>query len=897
MEAVFLLGVVVAVYVLVAPALGVAAFFRLRAVARRLEARLAVLEGGDGAAAVAPAAASMAQPRRGWPTAEDWAARRPENEVGAAVPPSGEPETGTPETPEAVFGEPAVAGASRTSFEERLTARWLVWLGAGTMALAAVFLVRYALERGLLGPDARVVAGLLLGTALAASGEWLRRRPSSRAIAARGRDFVPAALTGSGLFTLFASVYAASALYGLIGPGVAYLALSVIALGGVALALLHGPFVALLGLLGGYATPLLVESAAPLAWPVFLFLAMLTGAVACLVRWTGLAWLGWAALVGAVGWALFWLDGVFVAGDAGVLGAYLLAIAAAGLLATPIDPTVSSRWAWLQGGRLLALAWAVAVAFALLVLADMDGRGAASLLAIAGFAAGGLAAGRLLMGREVLLLPALVLVAALLALWPLPGPSSPVLLPPDGPWREPWLPVVLQSFVVTAVLHAGLFGVVGFLALRRAARPAFWAGVSAGMPVVVFALAYRQLGDFAVDLRWTPVALGLAGLALVAVALVQRRGDEAWRDDVVALYAAAVTASLALAATTVLREAWLTVALALELPALGWIALRLGNARLRQLAGVLALVVIARLVLNPFVLDYALGNAPAVGWVLYGYGLPALAFVAAARLFRRRADDGLVALLEGGAILFAVLLVTLEIQLLVAGSITGWPDHLLALGLQSSAWLTLALVLTRERPWFARPEVVWGRRVLAGAALVQALALQVLLFNPLWRVVEVGEVPLLNLLLPAYALPAVLAAWYGRRETRAWLAVASSVTGLVLAFVYVTLAVRQCFHGSRLDQGAASNAEWFSYSAAWLGFAAALLAAGILRRSTALRWASLVIVMATIGKVFLFDTADLEGLWRVASFLGLGLSLVAIGFIYQRLVFPIGARAKPPTSP
>ena len=209
----------------------------------------------------------------------------------------------------------------------------------------------------------------------------------------------------------------------------------------------------------------------------------------------------------------------------------------------------------------------------------------------------------------------------------------------------------------------------------------------------------------------------------------------------------------------------------------------------------------------------------------------------------------------------------------------------------------MALVLTRERPWFARPVVVWGRRVLAGAALVQALALQVLLFNPLWRVVEVGEVPLLNLLLPAYALPAVLAAWYGRRETRAWLAVASSVTGLVLAFVYVTLAVRQCFHGSRLDQGAASNAEWFSYSAAWLGFAAALLAAGILRRSTALRWASLVIVMATIGKVFLFDTADLEGLWRVASFLGLGLSLVAIGFIYQRLVFPIGARAKPPTSP
>jgi uncharacterized membrane protein len=36
--------------------------------------------------------------------------------------------------------------------------------------------------------------------------------------------------------------------------------------------------------------------------------------------------------------------------------------------------------------------------------------------------------------------------------------------------------------------------------------------------------------------------------------------------------------------------------------------------------------------------------------------------------------------------------------------------------------------------------------------------------------------------------------------------------------------------------------------------------------------------------VFLMDFADLEGLWRAASFLGLGFSLLAIGLAYQRFV-------------
>ena len=42
----------------------------------------------------------------------------------------------------------------------------------------------------------------------------------------------------------------------------------------------------------------------------------------------------------------------------------------------------------------------------------------------------------------------------------------------------------------------------------------------------------------------------------------------------------------------------------------------------------------------------------------------------------------------------------------------------------------------------------------------------------------------------------------------------------------------------------------------------------------------------TVAKVFLFDMADLAGIWRALSFIGLGLVLVGIGYLYQRVLFP-----------
>ena len=68
-------------------------------------------------------------------------------------------------------------------------------------------------------------------------------------------------------------------------------------------------------------------------------------------------------------------------------------------------------------------------------------------------------------------------------------------------------------------------------------------------------------------------------------------------------------------------------------------------------------------------------------------------------------------------------------------------------------------------------------------------------------------------------------------------------------------------------------------------YALVLLALGMRRQQSGLRWASLVLLVIVIGKLFLFDLSELQGLYRVASFLGLAVSLLLVSFAYQRFVF------------
>src|SRR5581483_5373706 len=180
------------------------------------------------------------------------------------------------ETETAASTPPPPLPPADVGFEERIGTRWVVWIGGLTLALGGFFLVRYSIEAGLLGPNVRVALGGLFALALLGAGEWTRRKESISEIVALPIANIPAILTAAGTAVAFATVYAAYALYGFLAPASAFILLGLVALGTLAIGLLHGPALAGLGVVGAFITPMLVSSDQPDYWALYVYLAVVT---------------------------------------------------------------------------------------------------------------------------------------------------------------------------------------------------------------------------------------------------------------------------------------------------------------------------------------------------------------------------------------------------------------------------------------------------------------------------------------------------------------------------------------------------------------------------------------------------------------------------------------------
>jgi len=769
--------------------------------------------------------------------------------------------------------------------------------------LGGTFLVKYAMDQGLLGPATRVTLGFLLGLALVIGGEVLRRKPGQRAIAAIRANYVPPALTASGLFTAFASILAAYSLYALIPPVVAFAALVCVAAVAVGLSLLHGWFVALMGLIGAFITPALVSVSAPSAWSLFTYLLIVQVACLTVLRyrlWTGLAL---ATLVFASVWPLVWFGMHWHASDALPLGGYILATAALFLHFGygQARPALDSNWFRMMSHMTFsdAIGWIAAgtAAFLMFVLVRAAQFSATALVIL-----GLLAVLYFVVGRRDALFDGLAALGAgtvvlVLAVWDLP---RRVTLPrPMFQFQgrdvgvesaAPWVPPELSEFTIACMVFGGLIGIGGFAALWGARRSSLWAAVSGATPVLILAVAYWRIKDFGVDIGWAALALGLAIVALGAAARVARYREAQGLALPLGFYSAATVAFLSLGLTMTLRDAWLTVAFSLQLPALAWIHRRVRERGIEVVAVIVAALVLARLVVNYNVLDYPVAGTLPFNWVLYGYGVPALTFFWAARMFRSSGADLVVMLLEAGAIVFAVLLASLEIRLFIEGSLASPSYRLQEQSLQSISWLAMGYGLAVNARRRGHAVSLYGSRILLAMAAVQVIFLQALAFNPLLTHDPVGSYPVFNTLLLAYAVPAAFAlrmAAEGIGGTLISRLLAGF--GFILVFLYISLEVTRAFQGPSLDPHATTNSEFYAYSLVWLIYAGLLLILGILRASEMLRYGSLAVLLITVLKVFLFDMSDLTGLLRAASFLGLGLSLVGIGYLYQRFVFRPGA--------
>ena len=135
----------------------------------------------------------------------------------------------------------------RLRSEERFGTQWVVWIGGLALALGGIFLVRYTVEMGLLGPGVRIFLAAIFAAFLDTAGEWARRNEVAAGIVPIPSQHIPGILTAAGTVAAYATVYAAFALYGFLSPALAFILLGLVALATLAAALLHGPALAGLG--------------------------------------------------------------------------------------------------------------------------------------------------------------------------------------------------------------------------------------------------------------------------------------------------------------------------------------------------------------------------------------------------------------------------------------------------------------------------------------------------------------------------------------------------------------------------------------------------------------------------------------------------------------------------
>jgi uncharacterized membrane protein len=238
------------------------------------------------------------------------------------------------------------------------------------------------------------------------------------------------------------------------------------------------------------------------------------------------------------------------------------------------------------------------------------------------------------------------------------------------------------------------------------------------------------------------------------------------------------------------------------------------------------------------------------------------------------------------------------------------------------ASVTLAVPLQVQNEWVTIGWAVEGVALLAlwrrldhaglkyvGLAHLAVVVLRLTLDPAVLAYHPRSDVPVLNWLAYTYWLPvaALLAGFFLLRDreihrARGWegglyekgravWAMSLAAAAIVVFFVWINLSIFDAFGtGTELEVVFTRlPARDLTLSLAWALYALGLLGVGMARRSAALRWASLCLIVVTIGKVFLYDLSHLHDLYRVMSLVGLALSLMLISLLYQRFVF--GKRA------
>ncbi len=283
-----------------------------------------------------------------------------------------------------------------------------------------------------------------------------------------------------------------------------------------------------------------------------------------------------------------------------------------------------------------------------------------------------------------------------------------------------------------------------------------------------------------------------------------------------------------------------------------------------------------------------------------------LSFGVATVLYRKRSEEHRLPFLEGfqyGWAVILLFLLTVEISDLLGQMISKETDvvaerldytRYMAL---AAGWALYGLLLSGRglgRP--SRPLLFTGLWVLllgACLGLIRGISyVPIAEFTPVWNERVFGILVIMASVLVVYRFSD------GRKELFEWLLefrMALQIAAVALFLVLISGEIRDYFersmfllHGAgdpktiRPELESLENLKQLGLSLSWLLISIAMMAGGIWKRNRIVRIESILLFGVSILKIFIYDLSYLGTLYRIFSFLGLGMVLLAVSYLYQK---------------
>lgn len=721
------------------------------------------------------------------------------------------------------------------------------WIAGIALVLAAVFLFKYSVDHGWLRPAVRATFGMITGIALLVVCE-LR--------IARNYKFTANAMLGAGIAILYATLFALYGRWHLWPATAAFFGMFLVTCAAVYLSTRRDSvFIALLGLLGGFATPALLSSGENRPIALFSYLLLLNGGISWIAfrkRWPLLTALS-VGLTAIYQWG--WIAKFLTSGQ--------LPLAAAVFLVFAVVASVM-LWQQAEGDSRQKMFRAIAAAGAVLPLlfafftAIVPEYGARYnvLFGFLLLLAGGLAA--ISLWRGPAWLHSLGALASLLTfyIWLVSSYTSQ-----SYPWSLLWLAGFIALYLFarlrldTIAVYAAplLFAVFIGLAWREPASSTTLIGAMFTLLAMLLVVAAKWP-----KLRLVPIAIALSSIALMTMT------QASWPA-----YAIAQTALFAL----LLTLAWMHEDHWLVLPAIAFffaavfVADRYTDAQ--QLA--IGAMLYALFLIYPASLRARVGNSI----------FPHLAACITSAIFLGLAYElrttlgydawmGAIPVLQG-ALLFGLMMLALQLE-----------SHRIRIAILANTILGLfviAIPIQLTAHWIV---IGWAIEAVALAWLFTRVRETLLMFwiGGLSIAVLIGFVSDVKfdhyIATYLFCAAATFVCAYLVPKIRP---ITASIATIEL-FMLVNVAIRDYYE----HRPSSTLAQDLTYTFAWALFAIAMLVAGIVLKTRAGRIAALGLLVVTVLKCFLHDLAQLGGLYRVASLFGLAVSLVLVGIVLQKFV-------------